>query len=81
MKTKEVQLTNGERKVVELILDSNPSLEEMAIALNVKIGSIGMYLNRIYRECDINVERRFKRAELIHRFNNGEITITNRPQL
>ena len=79
MDTKIVGLTAREREVFNLIVERNPSIEEIAKILDVTPGTVSQFINKIYFRCEIEAQRRYKRAELLHQYNTGEIIIIDKP--
>ena len=76
---KYVELTRRERELVDLILEKNPSNAEIAQEMDISTATVNMFLNRVYRESDLNVKKNRRRAELINQAEAGEIIFIDKP--
>lgn len=79
MEPKTVYLTKREKQVFDLILEQNMTIPDIARTLGVSISTISMFVNKIYRECDIDVKKGYRRTELFRQVSNEDILIVDKP--
>ena len=80
MEPKTVYLTKREKQVLDLILEQNMSIPNIARELGVSTSTVSMFVNKIYRECDIlDVKKGYRRAELFHQVEKEELIIIDKP--